>query len=339
MKDKSSVLVLCGGKWVGMIIQLRDSMRKIPALRDGMIVVADKSTVTPAGCFAEMSVVVPPISASDYVDRLVEICVSLGVRVVVPLIDLDLERLSPNLRLFEDIGTSVVCPSQSLVDLCMDKRLFEEFVKSEGLPYPTTYQPQDLETASYPLFYKPSRGYGSRNTGMCSFPGEVRRVLSEHSDLILQEYLVGDEVSVDGYISASGKPLVCVPRVRDKVVGGEAYQSHTFESRNAHDLALRTMKALSGRGLRGPLNIQMFLTKQGPYLIEVNTRLGSGSVLSNVASGGRLFGSVLMEACGVVCDGDPHEYQSDVTLYRFLGDVFHTGPDVVKVVPGGGCRE
>jgi carbamoylphosphate synthase large subunit len=92
-------------------------------------------------------------------------------------------------------------------------------------------------------------------------------------------------VSVDAYISHSGKCIVCVQRIRDKVVAGEAYRSHTVNIPAVRDLAMRTIEALFKLGLRGPLNVQIFACDP-PVLIEVNARLGSASVFSSVACGG-----------------------------------------------------
>jgi len=94
---------------------------------------------------------------------------------------------------------------------------------------------------------------------------------------------------------------------------------------------------LARRGLRGPLNVQVFAS-QPPLVIEVNTRLGSASVLSNVATGGRFFAAVLAEACGLPVDGDPDDYREGLSLYRFLGDVFHDGDSVLDSVPGRAGR-
>ncbi|MGH7225196.1 MAG: hypothetical protein ACRELF_18395, partial [Gemmataceae bacterium] len=60
-----------------------------------------------------------------------------------------------------------------------------------------------------------------------------------------------------------------------------------------------------------------------PWLIEVNARLGSASVLGNAATNGRYFASVLKHACGEPVDGDPDDYQEGMSLYRYWGDVFH----------------
>ena len=120
--------------------------------------------------------------------------------------------------------------------------------------------------------------------------------------------------------------------MRDKVVAGESYKSHTVSLPAVDDLAQRTIDALARQGLRGPLNVQVFDAPE-PVLLEVNTRLGSAVVLSNVAAGGRLLDALLYEALGGTSEGDPSDYRVGLQLSRFLGDVFHAGPDVVAVKP------
>ena len=49
--------------------------------------------------------------------------------------------------------------------------------------------------------------------------------------------------------------------------------------------------------------------------------------------------SVLSEAKGAPLGGDPTDYRDDVSLYRFIGDVYHDGalPLGVLPQPGGGA--
>ena len=68
-------------------------------------------------------------------------------------------------------------------------------------------------------------------------------------------------------------------------------------------------------------------------LLEVNTRLGSAVVLSNMATGGRLLDAMLHEALGGTSEGDPADYRVGLHLNRFLGDVFHEGSKVVGIRP------
>jgi hypothetical protein len=97
-------------------------------------------------------------------------------------------------------------------------------------------------------------------------------------------------------------------------------------------VADRAIAALAGRGLWGPLNVQLF-AGEGVNLIEVNARLGSASVLSNQATAGRYFASVLHEACGGECDGDPDDYRDGLHLYRYWGEVYHDGSAPLAFLP------
>lgn len=327
----SNLLIPCGGKWVGMILQLRSAMQSVGALRGGRVLVADRAPLTPAGCFADASFVVPAVDHPDYVDHLLALCRAEGVRVVLPLIDIDLERLAPHADRFAEVGATLACPVEHLVDLCLDKARFALFAEKHDLAQPITYAPGELHDGLFPLFMKRRRGFGGIGAGPCRSLDEARWALEQCPDLLFQEHIRAPEVSVDAFISAAGGCTVRVPRLRDRVVGGEAMQSHTIRSTAVTDVADRTIAALSSVGLSGPVNIQIFLGDP-PKLIEVNTRLGSASVLSNAATEGRLFASVLTEACGEFSQGDPDDYR-ELSLYRYLGDVFHDGRQPLHAVP------
>lgn len=331
---KRNVLVSCGGKWVGMVLKLKQAMERVSILAEGSLIVADHASVTPAGSFADGAAVVPAIADPGYVDALIELCERQSIRVVVPIIDLDVTRLAPHAGRFGSIGATVVVPSPELVRLCFDKHEFQEFATSHGLNPPHRYSIGELSDAEYPLFYKRVEGFGSVGSGLCATPDEALTALASRNDLLFQEHVDAPEVSVDAFVSTSGRCTVMVQRVRDKVIGGEATQSHTINDAGVGDLARRSVEALVGRGFHGPLNIQIFATTP-PKIIEINTRLGSASVFSDFVSGGRLFEGVLAEACGLTTTGDPDEYELGVHLYRYLGDLYHDGVRVLGRVPGG----
>ena len=301
-----NLLVTCGGKWVGIVLQLQEAMRRNPLLAEGKIVVASSDELTPAGCFADGSVQMPLIRDPGYVDCLIEACRQHGIRVVVPLIDLDLERLSPHLARFSELGTTVVCPEPELVELCFDKLAFAQFAAHNGLRHPQTVLASGLADLRFPAFYKRRHGFGTIGSGVCQSTEEAIRLSAAAPDLVFQELVNAPEITVDCYIARSGRCVVRVPRVRDKVVAGESYKSHTVRLPVVEELAQRTIEALAGQGLRGPLNVQIFHTADPMLLPRSNTRLGSAVVLSNIATGGgRLLDALLNEALGGTSEGDP----------------------------------
>ena len=334
MNNRMNVLVTCGGRWAGVVSQLRTAMRQVEALQDGQLFVASYDAFTPAGYFANGHLMVPPIRDAAYIDRLIDVCHTHAIRVLVPLVDVDLERLAPAVDRFREAGTTVICPPTDLMELGLDKLRFARFAEANGLNHPKTCLPSEISELTLPIFYKKRRGHGSIGCGTCASAEAAQAEAARVPDLIFQECIKdATEVTVDAYISRTGRCTVCVPRVRDTIVGGESYITHTIRDPGISGLALRTISALAREGLRGPLNVQMFHT-QPAMLLEVNTRLGSASVLGNVATRGRLLASVLSEAVGGTSEGDPEDYLVDLQLSRYLGDIFHQGAEVVAAIPG-----
>lgn len=329
---RRNVLVTCGGKWVGIVRQIREAMNSLPEFRMAKIVVVSVEPLTPAGCFADVSVQVPLIRDPAYVDCLLEVCRQHEVGVVIPLIDLDLDRLAPHLARFATEGTVIACPEPVMVQLCLDKFAFFEFARANNLAHPATVDATNLADLAFPAYYKRRHGFGSIGSGICATREEAETFAAAQPDLLFQELVCAPELTIDVFIARDGRTVARVPRFRDKVVAGEVFKSHTARVPAAEELADRTVAALAALGLRGALNVQLFLGPE-PSLIEVNTRLGSGVVLSNVATEGRILRSLLVEAAGGTATGSADDFRAGLHLSRFWGDVFHDGEAVIAVHP------
>lgn len=330
----SNVLVTCGGKWVSMVRGVAKAMRQVPCLAVGRVIVADRASLTPAGVFATKSVQVPPLDDPGYADALLAVCTRERVRVLLPIIDIDLNVLARHAERFAAAGTAIVCPPTDAVDLCFDKERFHAFAAEHHLnPVPVLDRsPSSLRRATYPLFAKRPRGFGSIGAGRVDTPEAAMTRAAADPELIFQPFIDAVEVSVDGVLRSDGRLVVAVQRRRDKVVGGESWQSTTISDPKVRALTMAAAEALHERGVRGPVNLQCFLTST-PQLIEVNPRLGSASVFSDFAAGGRLIASVLALACGEEPDGDADDYAVGVSLYRFLGDVYHRDGELLGTNP------
>lgn len=320
---KQNVLITCGGKWAGIVCQMRSSMRLVPQLRAGQLCVADAEAITSAGVFADRQFVVPRIADENYISSLLELCESAQIRVLVPRVDVDMIRLAPYVEEFRRRGTTIVVPTVETVHLCFDKTEFDQFAEQHGIRVPRSVTAASVAEAQYPIFFKRRCGFGSIGSGIARTAEEALIAQANDSDLIFQEFFAASELSVDAFISHTGSPVYAVQRVRDKVLGGEAVRSHTVKNRSIGDTALELLMALAHRGLSGPVNLQMFASDP-PAVFDVNPRLGSASVLSNVATGGRLFAAVLQEACGGTAQSlSVDDYEEGLFLYRYFGDVFY----------------
>lgn len=337
MNTAGNILITCGGKWVGHVLQLRRAMADVPELAGGKVFVADRAAVTPAGEFADKSFVVPSVDDPRYIYALLQLCRRHQVRVLVSVVEFDVACLAHHKEAFAEIGTHAVVPPATVAGLCFDKRQFHQTALAAGLPVPRMWTAKDLDEAEFPVFAKPSRGYGSIGAQLCRYRTEAEVLAGRRKDLVFTSYLRGEELSIDALIGRNGRCLAAVQRVRDQVVGGEAYRSHTVFREEAEAISHQVIKLLAEHGHFGPVNIQVILGEESG-VIDVNPRLGSAVLLSNMATRGRLFCTLLHEACGREMTGDPNDYLRDLSLYRFLGDVFYQGSQVVGVFPEAEVR-
>lgn len=328
---ENNILVTCGGKWVGHILQLRQAMDRVPEFRSGKIFVADREPITPAGAFADGSFQVPPVADPAYPAELLRLCKDFAIRLIVPLIDIDVLALAPRRETFLGEGVTIVCPPPDVAELCFDKRAFHNWAETNGIPVPAVVPLRGLQTAAYPLFAKPARGFGSIGARVCYSPEEAQRAL-EKPGMLLEECLQGPEFSADAYINRAGRSIIRVIRLREKVVGGEAYRSRTVCDADVAAVTDLVLARLAELGHRGPVNVQV-IKSQRPAVIDVNPRLGSAVLLSNQATGGRIFEAILQEALGRTAAGNPDDYLEGLQLWRFLGELFFLDYQVTAVYP------
>lgn len=329
--SKGSVLVTCGGKWVGLVGALKAAAGEVWGV-ESRVAVADREQITPAGYFADESWQVPAIGEDSYVDSLLTLCRQHRYTALVPLVDTDLARLVPFAPDFERIGTRLVAPKAEIAEVCLDKVEFAALCGSSEIPHPKVALPADFSEPQYPLIAKPRRGFGSIGLRHVANSKEAEALHRKDPAIMFQERFVAEEFSVDGYINRNGECIVLVPRLRCKVVGGEAQRSVTTEPDDVWQIARRMCDVLARHGYQGPVNIQVF-GGDAPAVLEVNPRLGSASVLSNAATGGRFFRALLGEAHGEVATGSPEDYAVGLRLYRFTGDVFYRDSVVAAAVP------
>jgi carbamoyl-phosphate synthase large subunit len=133
----------------------------------------------------------------------------------------------------------------------------------------------------FPVFAKPRQGAGSRGVRLVP-DAEALRALPEDQDLIVQEFLPGEEYSVDVIADASHRVVAAVPRTRTRVDSGVAIAGRTVHDPELEDAAARIAEAI---GLVGVANVQLRRDRNGrAVLLEVNPRF-PGALPLTIAAG------------------------------------------------------
>jgi len=195
------------------------------------------------------------------------------------------------------------------LDCCLDKwALVQACAPTVRVPI-TVVLDEDvtsatLETLGTPFIIKPRRGAGGRGFAVI----ENEAMLAGHprdGTHILQEFLPGDEFSIDVLGHPDGHIVAAVPRLRDKVDSGIAVAGRTV-----HDDELITFGRLVAEaiGVVGVVNVQVRRARDGsPALLEVNPRF-PGTMALTMAAGidmpnlavDAVFGAPLPEALDFV---------------------------------------
>jgi len=195
-------------------------------------------------------------------DDHVDYCVKHQIDLVIPTIDPDLLRL-------DDIRCSLptmLLSKREALDICNDKARTKDTARGLNIPVP------DDACTNYYYVKKPTVGSASQGVVILTEPEEPE------DGYVYEEYVGGDEITVDVLSDMSGTAQLAVARRRIRVRGGEV--SVSCIERN-EQLESRSKVLANSLGLIGPSTVQY----KGGKLLEVNARVGGGLPLT-IAAGG-----------------------------------------------------
>lgn len=213
--------------------------------------------------------IVPRGDAINFVDAIISQCASRKIDVLISTVDSELLPIALRRTTLEDAGTRVALPSAELLKMARDKASLLTYCDGV-VPVPTSIVwTENTEAPNLPAFAKPRNGSGSRDLIKIDGPADLLLV-PRNGQFLIQEWLPGEEYSVDTYVSQAGNVLAAVPRIRMKTDSGIAVTARTVHHQDVIDLAIALAKHV---GLTYVANIQFRRAVDGtPKLLEINPR-------------------------------------------------------------------
>lgn len=247
----------------------------------GRVVATDCSNLAPAVYDADVFYLVPRITESGYLDCILDICRKEHIDGVFSLIDPELSLLARERERFLEIGTTPVISPYDLVETCFDKYRMFLMLQKMNIPTGKCYVKKEAfydavrrGEISYPVFVKPVRGSASININQANSDEEIDLLFRLYDDLMIQEYMHGQEYGADVYVDMkSGKCTSVFVKKKIKMRAGE-----TDKSVSVKDPELFAMlRDFAERcGFAGMIDIDIFLIDGVYYISEVNPRFGGG---------------------------------------------------------------
>lgn len=318
-----NILFTSAGRRVSLI---RHFKRVIQDMKlKGNIVVADLQKNAPALFVADIQEQVPRVTDPNYIKTLKEICIRHDIRLLIPLIDNELILLAIHKQEFESQGTTVLVSSPEVNEICFDKRKTYRFFKDIGVQTPELFDAQQLTgnlDTQYPVLIKPADGSCSIGVTKIRNAKELGFFTDYIANAIVQEYIEGDEYTLDILIDFGGKVLSVVPRLRMETRAGEVSKGMTVKNQFIIEAGRKVAEALPQA--LGCITLQCFLTKTGDLkFIEINPRFGGGFPLA-IAAGADfprwIIEMMLGKQRGIPVDA----WQDGVVMLRYDDAIFLT---------------
>lgn len=247
----------------------------------GKVIATDMSNLAPAIYEADKYYIVPKMTASEYLDVVLDICKKEEITGVLSLIDPELSLLAENREKFEAIGTTVIGSSYTLCEMSLDKFQMYSWLETHGYRCAKSYMDKeaffadvDAGVITYPVFVKPARGSASISISKV-YDRETVELLFAHEDgLMIQEFLDGQEIGVDVYIDMVSHEVVSIfTKKKLKMRAGETDKAVSFQDEKLFALIKRFVK---DAGYNGQIDIDIFDMNGEYYISEVNPRFGGG---------------------------------------------------------------
>ncbi len=269
-----NILITSAGRRVSLVKNFQEALKS--RNREGRIYTTDMAPELSSACHASDGFLkVPRVSDANYLGILKDFCLKKDISIVVPTIDTELSVLALCKEDFNNSGIFVAVSSKEICDVFSKKDTTESFFAGNNFNTPGSID--DLESCEYPVFAK-------LNNSSCSIGAqkvnsrELAVKLAENSNYVFQEFIEGDEYTVDVFIDRNQNVISVVPRLRMEVRAGEVSKAQTCKDKDIINKVIELCGCL--KGAYGCITVQLFKTTDSIYFIEINPRFGGGYPLT-----------------------------------------------------------
>ena len=217
-----NVLILSAGRRVELVQSFKKAAKKLGI--NSKVVAGDCSESAPAVYFADRKAILPRINEENYIDEIIKVCQRESIKLIIPTIDTDLLLLAEEReRIESESGAVVLISSIEMISICRDKINTQKFLEENGFKIPKMYSEEELNSdkLQFPLFIKPKSGSSSINTFKVNTFEELTTYRSLIKEPIVQDFMEGEEFTVDVFLDFSGELITVVPRLRMATRSGE----------------------------------------------------------------------------------------------------------------------
>lgn len=271
-----NILILSCGKRNKVVRYFKDAVGA-----EGKVIATDCSQYAPALYDADSYYIVPRMTEPGYIDEIITICKNERIDGVLSLIDPELSLLAQYKKSFEAIGTTVIGSSYELCEMALDKWAMYNWLTEHGYRCAKTYvqfsvfqQALADGEVTFPVFVKPRFGSASLHISKAEDMETAAFLFQHQPDMIVQEFLNGQEIGADVYIDMfSGSVVAAFTKNKLMMRAGETDKAISFKDEELFALISHFVEE---SGYRAQIDMDIFKIGDEYYISEVNPRFGGG---------------------------------------------------------------
>lgn len=270
-----NVLVLSCGTRVKIVRYARENAE------GGKVVATDCSPLAPALYEADAHYIVPRITENGYMDVILDICKKEKIDAAFSLIDPELSLLAEHAEDFKALGVLLIGSGYRQCEMTLNKYEMYRQMTEKGYRCARSYadrrlfeQDRQAGLIDFPVFVKPVCGSASIAVSRVEDEAQLDYLFSRHQDLMIQEWLNGQEIGADCYIDlVSGETVSIFTKKKLLMRSGETDKAVSFKDEKLFRLIEQFNRDF---GFTGQIDIDIFDVGGEYYFSEVNPRFGGG---------------------------------------------------------------
>lgn len=276
-----NILILSAGTRNKIIQYFKNALTRENGERIGKVIATDMSNLAPAIYDADKFYQVPRMTEEGYIDVIFDICKKEKISGILSLIDPELSLLAQYTEQFKSMGITVIGSNYELCEMCLDKMKMYEWLIEHGYRTARSYKNKEMfykemgtGKITYPVFVKPIKGSASIAVSKACDDETIELLFSHSDNLMIQEYLSGQEIGADVYIDMiSGEVVSIFTKKKLAMRAGKTDKSVSFKDEMLFALI---EKFVLESGFKGQVDIDIFEIDGEYYISEVNPRFGGG---------------------------------------------------------------
>lgn len=313
------------------------------------VTAADAAEQVSGRYLSDTFIQIPSAADPVFAERLLELCRTHQIDVILPLVTRELLPLAKHHDLFREAGVRIPLSPAASLEIANNKARLYEFLEWRGIEVPdyrvVESAPQFMQAArelGYPgktICFKPAVSNGSRGfriidgnmderdllfnqkpTAAYTRLEEAERILTGGTipELLVSEYLPGEEYSVD-CLANRGEAVLILPRLRKRMVNGITVEGEFIKEEAIIDYCSRIIHELK---LHGNIGIQVKKSDQGKFLIlEINPRV-QGGISTALGAGVNLPVLAIWQEIGLPAQPEDLVVKWGTRFIRYWEDVF-----------------